>query len=67
VNAGDTYARTALVHAITADNIEAIRKLIEHGADVNFLDKQGAPPLSYLKSPLTETRSQIHCHPAKTC
>jgi ankyrin repeat protein len=58
-NAIINNGQTALFAAIQRENVDAVRMLIEHGADVNFLDKQGAPPLSYLNSAPTESSRQI--------
>jgi hypothetical protein len=49
-NAADSNGETALVDAIKQGNVDMIRILIEHGADVNFLDKQGRPPLAQLRA-----------------
>jgi len=58
-NAVDSAGVTALSTAIEVGNIDEVRTLIGHGADVNVLDKQGSPPLAYLKSPRTEAGRQI--------
>jgi len=56
-DSGDINGITPLFHAIQDDNIDAVRMLIAHGADVNFLDKRGDPPLSFVAQ--TSFGSQI--------
>jgi hypothetical protein len=49
-NTADPDGWTALIYAIGVENSNTVRTLIEHGADVNILDKQGRPPLAHLST-----------------
>ena len=45
------YDQSTLLHyAVKLDDIKAVSLLIEKGADVNALDKEGMTPLSYLQN-----------------
>src|ERR1700722_5135024 len=56
-DSNDSNGITPLFNAIRRENIDAVRMLIAHGADVNFLDKRGDPPLSFLTQ--TEAGRQL--------
>ncbi|MCC9656900.1 ankyrin repeat domain-containing protein [Rhodopirellula halodulae] len=36
----DSFGRTALMYACTADNAETVKLLLDHGADVNLVDNE---------------------------
>ena len=46
VNAIDPFLRSALFHAIEAENLATVRLLIETGADLNMRDRNEVTPLS---------------------
>jgi ankyrin repeat protein len=56
-NAVDPDGWTALIYAIGVENSNTVRTLIQHGADVNILDKEGRPPLAHLST--SDTGRQI--------
>lgn len=49
VNARDEYDNTALHHAVSARNIDMIKMLIRHNADVNLANRDGVSPLELSK------------------
>ena len=42
----DNFSATSLHNAVGDGNIQAVRLLLEHGADVHARDKRGKTPLS---------------------
>ena len=45
----NTYGETALIRAVNAGNIDIVKKLIEHGADVNTKDETETTAFNYVK------------------
>lgn len=51
VDVRDEYGRTALHHAVSSGNVEAVELLLRHGADSHSVDCTGASPIEFSSSP----------------
>jgi ankyrin repeat protein len=49
VNLADVNGVTPLIRAVGRRNLDVVRLLVEHGADVNAMTRQGESPLSLIK------------------
>jgi ankyrin repeat protein len=56
VDAADEQGRTPLMHAAAVGTLDAIRLLIEHGANVNAADRSGVTPLVFAARDFAKVR-----------
>lgn len=50
INVKDAYGMNGMMHALVFDNLEAVKLLIEYGADINSYDYKYRTPLMYAVS-----------------